>query len=203
MNKATHKIKLKSTKILVRSSTKKVLGIDFLNFLFENEGEFIEAKKAKTTVNWDIGNGWFISPIFVTDLKPIKPVIEIPETPFWVLEPQSHEFMEVIELVFGKYRVCDSFITKAGLKRYLNNGTWEIVDEPKKEMRPFTHEEWKEWFLNDGVYMLQGGSLYRALGISSRKMIVLADMDDYDPNKFTGTPILDRHGNKFEKELER
>ena len=80
--------------------------------------------------------------------------------------------------------------------------------KPKKETRPFTDEEWKEWFLEDGVLMnKESKCLWKPSamieGIKFFEHYIDGDIDQplWMDKEEVLEKFTDRHGNKFEKEL--
>lgn len=106
----------------------------------------------------------------------------------------------------------DSYIVMvAGYNiNFLHNELDEVKPiKPKKKMRPYTDEEWREWFLNDGALIHnETGVIWKP--ISMRKDISFfeysEDGDRDRPVWMSKEKVLeryiDRNGNKFEKEVE-
>ena len=156
----------------------------------------------------------------LTNITEIKPRVEIPETPFWVeLSTGCHDVVASKEKAHQvncvQWEGCDRFyhfgntITPSfdytQVSNKLNNGTWKIVDEPKKEMRPYTDEEWREWFLNDGVAVSENNQiLHRMLNHDPKKGFYIVNLfggKTLLSHEYLSSQLVDRHGNKFEKEV--
>ena len=212
--KPTHVGRLKSFNELFkldRSLWPNVITAGYMKDLAELMGKEIELDKKENHIKENhygagdilIHRDWFL------DLREIKPEIEIPKGDFWVitktirytakLSRDGKGGFDVLESPIGW--IQDSFSEREVLIK-LKQGTWEICDAPEKVIIPWSDEDWKEWFLNDGVYKIGFGDLCRALGASNSGIKVAGEegkstwvlFHDFISNR------RDRHGNKFEKE---
>ena len=154
----------------------------------------------------------------LTNITEIKPRVEIPETPFWVeLSTGCHDVVASKEKAHQvncvQWEGCDRFyhfgntITPSfdytQVSNKLNNGTWKIVDEPKKEMRPWNDEEIEEFIFTDGWLIKLKHTSFRHvdyLDPLGRKFLFNDDLYSYDE---LNDLFTDRHGNKFEKEAKK
>tara|TARA_R110000824_G_scaffold65943_2_gene171369 strand:+ start:28 stop:612 length:585 start_codon:yes stop_codon:yes gene_type:complete len=192
--KATHEIKLKSIEdILKQEEPHKLLAVDYLVFINDNQGNYIEAKLRDDgcflTEDTCIGHS------HVSSFEEIKPKFEIPYgNNFWFID--NSDTMNRIHTI--EYTDTQEYSHKWGNDRcnlydedyvimMLNNGTWTICDEPEKVMIPWSDEDWKEWFLNDGVAIaIDDNHLFRPC---------LLDIFTDDSDLYT-----DRNGKPFTKE---
>ena len=209
--KPTHVGRLKSFNELFkldRSLWPNVITAGYMKDLAELMGKEIELDKKENHIKENhygagdilIHRDWFL------DLREIKPEIEIPKTPFWILKGGVYKVSSNGYSEYFLYNKHGSKISgkveKHTVQEFLNNGTWTICDAPEKVMVPWSDEDWKEWFLNDGVYKIGFGDLCRALGASNSGIKVAGEegkstwvlFHDFISNR------TDRHGNKFEKE---
>ena len=207
MSKATHTGRLKSAKYIANKFDRGAMGKEFALYLIENENEVRELNQfGNCDTRYFDGDIGVVSSYF-TDLKPIKPVIEIPKCPFWFRDIDD-DLCNIIELNNKKYTGrnlvfdCGFEISDNEVNRLLNDGSWTICEEPKKKMRPWNDEEWKEWFLNDRVLCEEDElNTCEALSIKdrNRKFRILGVW-------YTKEEVIeyftDRHGNKFEKVAE-
>ena len=207
MSKATHTGRLKSAKYIANKFDRSAMGKEFALYLIENENEVRELNQfGNCDTRYFDGDIGVVSSYF-TDLKPIKPVIEIPKCPFWFRDIDD-DLCNIIELNNKKYTGrnlvfdCGFEISDNEVNRLLNDGSWTICEEPKKKMRPWNDEEWKEWFLNDRVLCEEDElNTCEALSIKdrNRKFRILGVW-------YTKEEVIeyftDRHGNKFEKVAE-
>ena len=178
---------------------------EFALYLIENENEVRELNQFGDNDTRYIDGDMCVISSYFTDLKPIKPAIEIPNGDFWVLEPQEHEFMKVIGVNLGQYLVGSGYVSMAVLKRNINDGTWIICEEPKKKMRPFTDEEIEEFIYSDG-WVTKGNwrsnTHISSVVYSDGKLDGVIIKDHLFSSSTLKSNFTDRHGNKFEKVAE-
>ena len=217
--KAKYEGELKSAREIVSHFDKHAISKKFALYLIENEGKkrILESFGNDDTRFYD-GDMCVIGSYF-HDLKEIKPQIEIPATPFWF----KHSEGDLFSIDVNRGRLWDYILYKndehwKGVDRLndetmLNNGTWEIVDEPKKEMRPWEYEEWREWFFTDRVVIDRINQEDNTDVVRTAYITVLGmTPEDEDQFYYMGEgewlskdhfleSFFDRHGNKFEKEV--
>mgnify|MGYP003659042799 CR=1 FL=1 len=212
MSKATHTGRLRT----IREVTENVRGsigigtmkclLNHGGTLFNLEHEEIINKRFLFILD---GVDYRLRKDMFTDLKPIKPVIEIPKCPFWFRNIYD-DLCNIIELNNKKYTGrnlvfdCGFEISDNEVNRLLNDGSWTICEEPKKVMRPFTDDELKEWAREDGWFIAEDVEL-KITGISKGAFWYSLVTD----NSVVSTSFVafihnftDRHGNKFEKVAE-
>jgi hypothetical protein len=205
MNKATHKGRLKSAKYIANKFDRGAIGKEFALYLIENEGQIRELKQFGNNDTRYFDGDMCVIDDYFTDLQEIKKEIEIPKCPFWI----DYGSDDIDKIIPHKGRKNRLMFERTGndyliedFEYHINNGTWKIVDEPKKKMRPWNDEEWKEWFLNDGVLVsILHGSLSKPILLS---MISKCEFMKISKNMLSYSYVIskftDRHGNKFEKE---
>ena len=221
--KPTHVGRLKSFNELFkldRSLWPNVITAGYIKDLAELMGKEIELDKKENHIKENhygagdilIHRDWFL------DLREIKPEIEIPKGDFWVitktirytakLSRDGKGGFDVLESPIGW--IQDSFSEREVLIK-LKQGTWEICDAPEKVIIPWSDEDWKEWFLNDGKVIDNRGADDEDYTNVVYLMIHGLTPDDEDQFYYMGEgewlsketflrEFLDRHGNKFEKE---
>ena len=210
--KATHRIKLKSIEdILKQEETHKLLAVDYLIFINDNQGNYIDVKRRDDdcflTEDTCIGHG------HVSRVEEIKPEIEIPSGDFWVitksmrytakLSRDGKGGFDILESPIGW--IQDSFSEREVLIK-LKEGTWTICDEPEKVMIPWSDEDWKEWFLNDGILYAKQYKVYiRAITLihdaeEDENFMIVDAQDDFFRKKDVCDGYTDRHGKPFMKE---
>tara|TARA_R110001599_G_scaffold128476_2_gene302226 strand:- start:6 stop:671 length:666 start_codon:yes stop_codon:yes gene_type:complete len=218
MSEATHTGRLKYISEILSSVGDEGASKSFIDYILKNENKERELTSfGKCDKRFFDGDMCVIDDYF-TDLKPIKPVIEIPPCPFWFTcdEDGDEDVVYSASLLGdGLYKIRwegdDAGHQDCSRGRVFDNlnkihKAWTICEEPKEVMRPFTDEEWKEWFLNDGVLLHeQSGCLWKPQTMNKRIMFYFFDLDDqedkwYDKD-YINEKYTDRHGNKFEKEL--
>ena len=209
--KATHRIKLKSAVEMIENHGNNSINPKYVLFLINHQNTVIEVRKVDGY--YENGGYGFMEGSF-TNLREIKPEIEIPETPFYVQlskgchdVPKSDTNIHFINSYkwegcermynFGT-TVCPSFNCSQVAEK-LNNGTWTICDAPEKVMVPWSDEDWKEWFLNDGIIDF-GTSLQRASKITVDDSESFIYLHKWFKKDYIIKNATDRHGNKFEKE---
>lgn len=141
----------------------------------------------------------------LTDIREIKPEVEIPDTPFWlsygsvnfskVVVHKSHHNKLTFENTGNSYSIEE-------FKYLLKVGVWKIIPKPEPKMRAFNDAEWKEWFLNDGVVITKGSNC-----IQRMSKIALTDEKEFIYNHMWTSKesflrdYTDRNGNPFTKEV--
>ena len=212
MSKATHigtVIKLDELISLPRACHPTRVTKSYMNDVFELCGKDIEITFDEDHQRW-VYEELYLSEDYFTDLKPIKPVpvIEIPKgDKFWFTYEDDLVYeASLLECGLYKIRWKGDMAGRQDFSRgrifdNLNRirNAWIICEEPKKAMRPFTDEEWREWF-DDGGICSSTTCRQRAQKISTideREFIFFHRWlsKEYFLNAFT-----DRHGNRFEKE---
>ena len=135
--KATHTGRLKSFESQLHNCLDNYkLKVKQIRFMHENAGKVLELTEVEDEYEHEAGLSFQDSDL--TDIREIKPKIEIPVAPFWV--DDSENIFKVDKHIYSfDYQTW----TPTGnigrgmmikdVEKYLNNGTWEIVDEPKKE----------------------------------------------------------------------
>jgi len=109
------------------------------------------------------------------------------------LSDNEGAIIEVEEYLKGNFKNYDfGFITEMFSKL-------EPI-KPKKETRPFTDEEWKTWFLEDGICQFIT-TIQRASKISVKDEEEFIYFHRWFSKDYFIKNAVDRHGNKFEKEL--
>jgi hypothetical protein len=213
--KATHTARLKNFNTLFeldRSLWPNSISALYLKKIAELAGEEFEVRKNVDEVNHYYTRDISIPAEWLTDIKPIKPIIEVPETPFWftcgddliyhvILRDNgnykvSWDGREAGHQYYGKGRVSDN-LNKESL-------TWTIVPKPEPVTRPWTDEEWREWFLNDGVLVhKKSNCLWKPQTMNERTMFYFFDIDEQEDQwyskKYICKNYTDRHGNPFTK----
>ena len=226
--KATHTGRLKSLREILSALDSSDTQIKFCLFIDCNQDKEIEFEQVNNVdYHFDLlGDIYSFRKEMLTDLREIKPEIEIPKTPFYVqLSKGCHDVPKSdINIHFiNSYKwtgcermynfgttVCPSF-NYSQVAEKLNNGTWTICEAPEKVMIPWTDEDWKEWFLNDGKVIDNRGADDEDYTNVVYLMIHGLTPDDEDQFYYMGKgewlsketflrEFLDRHGNKFEKE---
>jgi len=152
-------------------------------------------------------------------LQEIKPQIEIPATPFWFKDSIGDLFSidvnrgQLWDYILYKNDKHWKGVDRLNVETMLNDGTWKIVDEPKKEMRPWEYEEWREWFFTDRVVIDRINQEDNTDVVRTAYITVLGmTPEDEDQFYYMGEgewlskdhfleSFFDRHGNKFEKEV--
>ena len=138
--KAKYEGELKSAREIVSHFDKHAISKKFALYLIENEGKkrILEPFGNDDTRFYD-GDMCVIGSYF-HDLQEIKPQIEIPETPFWFKDSIGDLFSidvnrgQLWDYILYKNDKHWKGVDRLNVETMLNNGTWEIVDEPKKEM---------------------------------------------------------------------
>jgi len=130
-----------------------------------------------------------------------------------ICEAPSGDFyfkgMQGIYKVIGKNNCRYSYVECFGLRstgniaisaleENIEDGTWTICPEPKKEMRAWNDDEWKEWFDNDGVYIYNNNPKNRR-----RATNLIEFLYSWKANNATvDNWFRDRDGNPFTKEIQ-
>ena len=152
-------------------------------------------------------------------IKPVELVTEIPTTPFWVELNKCNYRLEINNngdfLMYSEdgYLLTDLIKSnKNSVSKLLKEGLWKIISEPKKETRPYTEEEWREWFFEDRIVIDNrldeddnyDNTIYLSVeGMSpddDDQFYYMGDGEWYSKKLFLSN-FLDRNGNKFEKEV--
>ena len=219
--KATHRGTIKTmVHIFTHMNNDGFMHKNQLTYLLDNCGKEIDLIDVGSDVFETTCQTMSFDRFDLTNITEIKPSVEIPETPFWVeLSTGCHDVVASKEKAHQvncvQWEGCDRFyhfgntITPSfdytQVSNKLNNGTWKIVDEPKKEMRPYTDEEWREWFLNDGVAVSENNQiLHRMLNHDPKKGFYIVNLfggKTLLSHEYLSSQLVDRHGNKFEKEV--
>ena len=206
--------------IFIHMNNDGLMNKNQLTYLLDNCGKEIDLIDVGSDVFETTCQTMSFDRFDLTNITEIKPSVEIPETPFWVeLSTGCHDVVASKEKAHQvncvQWEGCDRFyhfgntITPSfdytQVSNKLNNGTWKIVDEPKKEMRPYTDEEWREWFLNDGVAVSENNQiLHRMLNHDPKKGFYIVNLfggKTLLSHEYLSSQLVDRHGNKFEKEV--
>jgi hypothetical protein len=138
--KAKYEGELKSAREIVSHFDKHAISKKFALYLIENEGKkrILEPFGNDDTRFYD-GDMCVIGSYF-HDLQEIKPQIEIPETPFWFKDSIGDLFSidvnrgQLWDYILYKNDEHWKGIDRLNVETMLNNGTWTICEEPKKEM---------------------------------------------------------------------
>ena len=218
--KAKYEGELKSAREIVSHFDKHAISKKFALYLIENEGKkrILEPFGNDDTRFYD-GDMCVIGSYF-HDLQEIKPQIEIPETPFWFKNSEGATAKCIkngdtysMRDSKGWERLSRDDWFPSEIKCNLNEGHWKIVDEPKKEMRPWEYEEWREWFFTDRVVIDRINQEDNTDVVRTAYITVLGmTPEDEDQFYYMGEgewlskdhfleSFFDRHGNKFEKEV--
>jgi hypothetical protein len=209
--KATHKGRLKNISDLIEclrlDPSTHIITKKYISFLNDNEGGLLAVYKEDEI--WQAGEFGFSSDMF-TDITPIKPKIEIPKGDFWVVCDLGRS-CRVFRCASGGFRLFwtdsetgakkDCWFEKEIVFDRINNGTWTICDEPKKEMRPLTDEEWNEWFDDGGLCLSNPTIRQRAQKISVSDNNEFIFFHRWFSKEYFVSNFTDKNGNKFEKEI--
>jgi len=130
---------LKSAREIVSYFDKHTISKGFALYLIENEGKkrILDPFGNNDTRFFD--GDMFVIRNYFTNLREIKPKIEIPKTPFWIDSLGRKMRMEQgtnTDFDYDAYFITgdqgNSF-NGSEVQMQLNNGTWTICDEPEKE----------------------------------------------------------------------
>ena len=201
--KATHTGRVADLEHVVRSSDPSMqFTAHQMCFMLDYEDKEIELFKESDRWYTEVNTNFIFINHMLTDLKEIKPHIEIPETPFWIDDGDELRKIVDCDLVWylghyqygnSTFRVCISMV-----KDNLNNGTWTICEEPKKEMRAWGYEDFDKIWSN-GITVKYHEALILATRLNLRGLIIDGEMIEFQDLDSEG--YTDRHGNKFEKEV--
>ena len=206
MSKATHTGRLRT----IREVTENVRGsigigtmkclLNHGGTLFNLEHEEIINKRFLFILD---GVDYRLRKDMFTDLKPIKPVIEIPKCPFWFRNIYD-DLCNIIELNNKKYTGrnlvfdCGFEISDNEVNRLLNDGSWTICEEPKKVMIPWGYEDFDKIWSN-GIELKDGHTRALATGMNLECLLIRGMWKTFS---YVCANYTDSHGNKFEKVAE-
>ena len=213
--KATHVGRLKSISEILSSVGDEGASKSFIDYILKNESKERELKSFGNCDTRFFDGEMCVIDEYFTDLREIKPEIEIPKTPFWILKGGVYK---VSSNGYSEYFLYDKRgckiagkVEKHTVQEFINNGTWTICDAPEKVMIPWSDEDWKEWFLNDGKVIDNRHEEDDDYENTVYLIVHGITPDDEDQFYYMGegewlsketflNDFLDRHGNKFEKE---
>ena len=152
MKENTHTARLGSFKgMVLESNSDDSITFEAINSLFNNENKVVELSKR--------GDIYFYKDLFtvkeedLTDIKPIKPIIEIPEGDFWVTVGALDKVYKVVKLSNGGYQRIDedeeAIFNSIKTAQLINDeGAWKIVPKPEPVTRAWNDEEFKSYILS-------------------------------------------------------
>ena len=204
--KATHTGRLKYISEILSSVGDEGASKSFIDYILRNENKERELTSFGNCDTRFFDGEMCVIDEYFTDLREIKPEIEIPKTPFWILKGGVYK---VSSNGYSEYFLYDKRgckiagkVEKHTVQEFINNGTWTICDAPEKVMIPWSDEDWKEWFLNDGVVLTCNKKILCRVGsFNPYSAIKFGRINKIWVEKDYFTEMYcDRHGNKFEKE---
>lgn len=215
--KATHVGRLKSISEILSSVGDEGASKSFIDYILKNESKERELTSFGNCDTRFFDGEMCVIDEYFTDLRDIKPEIEIPKTPFWFKDSIGDVYLlsvnksQLWDYVLYKNNKYHKGVDYLNVKSMLNNGTWTICDAPEKVMIPWSDEDWKEWFLNDGKVIDNRHEEDDDYENTVYLIVHGITPDDEDQFYYMGegewlsketflNDFLDRHGNKFEKE---
>ena len=206
--KPTHVGRLKSISEILSSVGDEGASKSFIDYILKNESKERELTSFGNCDTRFFDGEMCVIDEYFTDLRDIKPEIEIPKTPFWFKDSIGDVYLlsvnksQLWDYVLYKNNKYHKGVDYLNVKSMLNNGTWTICDAPEKVMIPWSDEDWKEWFLNDGVVLTCNKKILCRVGsFNPYSAIKFGRINKIWVEKDYFTEMYcDRHGNKFEKE---
>ncbi len=211
MSKPTHRIRVKELYDFISSTQESSISFYKLDFIKNNSKINIDAYKSSNDIYRVLISGITLYFYYneIADIQPIEPEIAIPEGDFWIRKGGVYKVTSNGYSGYFLYNEQGSKVAgkveKYTVKEFLKNGTWTICDAPEKKTRPFTDEEWREWFLEDGVFENnQGGSFFKVLSYFNEVfefVNIFGKIDNLSKAELL-KHNLDRHGNPFTKAVD-
>jgi hypothetical protein len=203
MSKATHTGRLKSAKYIANKFDRSAMGKEFALYLIENENEVRELNQFGNCDTRYMDGDICVMSSYFTDLKPIKPVIEIPNGDFYIISSRgSKTCFLVTKINEDEFKLTPQLyratFDRASAMRRLNDGSWTICEEPKKVMIPWGYEDFDKIWSN-GIELKDGHTRALATGMNLECLLIRGMWKTFS---YVCANYTDSHGNKFEKVAE-